>query len=134
MSEQVQPVRAWAEYDEWSVFADRVGPEWDIWVSPRNEHGVLWHRAGMSGLLAALPGADTCGPLRSLRVLFSTGHEMELERAWYEDGRDPSDDWRLSVTDGAEWADKSFVDMGLSDADAVQRAIDATVQMAGQHG
>lgn len=82
MSEGVRPVRAWIEREEWQQYL-----QWDehagrfIRVSvPTNgerELGLNW--TGFATVAAAIDdrGWD---PLRSLRVLLSTGHEVQLDR------------------------------------------------------
>lgn len=141
-SEQLnpQPIRAWAEYDEWSPYIyPTIFGEWSSVCIPKTgqESHVVAH-----GFARTIPDwirvqGSELGQLRSLRVLFSTGHEMEL--IGWDEHIEPGGArygwdhvWQLSVGDTciADWVD----DGSEGDQQLVQRTIDAAVQWIGQHG
>lgn len=81
-----QAVRAWADYDEWLVVLDRIGDAMNTgvdyftsWEMPNGAEGEP-HQAGGCVPMKHWFVLMGYGPLRSLRVLFDTGHEMALER------------------------------------------------------
>lgn len=120
----VTPVRAWAEYSEWSVFADTGHRMFSADAYPRGKDGrkeqVAWGDEDLPSLVRHL---EQFGPLRSLRVLFSTGHAVTITPYADED-----------VGTGALWKVGNWVQAGVqadTDADAVQRAIDAAVAWIG---
>lgn len=79
MSEQPRPVRAWAEYEEWSVFTSTCEGNWDFVVTPKGATGEAAAGTTVS-FETAWKGRYIEAPLRSLRVLLSTGHEATLSR------------------------------------------------------
>lgn len=132
MSETPRPIRAWAEYNEWLVLLDGIGDalgrDADYFTSWEMPNGAEGNPQLFPGMLPfqhwiAFMGH---GPLRSLRVLLSTGHEVTLDRI---QSRDPDGEWfewrlwdsecTLLVSDRPE--------SGLSDTAAVERAIAAAV-------
>lgn len=134
MSEQARPVRAWAEYDEIALFWHE--DDGQTWLTPKGEgwypsrfDDVPWIVATMEQLqlLQRVPG-----PLRSLRVLLSTGHEVELVRkadsVTIPQGRkavmlDPGCmKFSLFASEGA-WLHGGWYMPEVTDADAVARAI-----------
>jgi hypothetical protein len=82
----VRPIRAWADYDEWSVFAIQSATEiggfrsdgWQRWDIPK---AAKWqpsqYRVAYS-LVDTLDFMDL-GPLRSLRVLYENGWWLQLD-------------------------------------------------------
>jgi hypothetical protein len=81
----VKPVRAWAEYDEWSCYieddfdGERGKPFW-IWWYPKTGDGAA-DDGGVQGIVDGLGYSDQMvgsGPLRSLRVLYENGYELKL--------------------------------------------------------
>lgn len=124
MTEPVVPIRAWAEYSEWSVFIDRytgVDDRWyfDCYLIPKGREGACTGHGGFRGLVdffTDLP--KPLGSLQSLRVLLSNGHELRLEWTPYE--------WRWYIH---AFRDDSEIPYGLfrddNDAEAVQRALTA---------
>ena len=108
-----------------------VKNDWKRYVAPTGSFGRPWH-GNCTGVADALHAGF--GPLRSLRVLFDTGHEVELQRweqtslygveypkfwKWVMRGpgiglfERPHDDWPLGET---------------TDTEAVERAISAAVE------
>jgi hypothetical protein len=78
MSERlVRPVRAWGEYDEWSVFALYLSSDWQIWEMPQTKNGLPITGFSAS-LYAAIDRIEV--PLRSLRVLYENGYELKANR------------------------------------------------------
>jgi hypothetical protein len=78
MSERlVRPVRAWGEYDEWSVFALYLSSDWQIWEMPQTKNGLPITGFSAS-LYAAIDRIEV--PLRSLRVLYENGYVLKANR------------------------------------------------------
>jgi hypothetical protein len=73
----VRPVRAWAEYDEWSVFALYLSSDWQIWEMPQTKNGLPITGFSAS-LYAAIDRIEV--PLRSLRVLYENGYVLKANR------------------------------------------------------
>ena len=132
-SEQVRPIRAWAEYENWSVFARLTDGSWDFVVTPTGADGEAAAGTTMS-FETAIRGRYIEAPLRSLRVLFSTGHEVLLEQS--PCGVEHEDwEWLATLMQGGAFrAERISMPNSTSDADAVQRAIDAAVQWIGEQG
>ena len=130
-SEQVRPIRAWAEFDKWSVFVWFADEKWGFSYHPKNGANGPANHWGVESLTDAVFSVD--GPLRSLRVLFSTEHwlavqtsDVEVVWAWlYAPGP------RI-VGNAIALMDMEFI--ATSDAEAIQRAIDAAVQWIGAKG
>ena len=131
MSEQPRPVRAWAEYDEWSTFSSAYEGNWDFVVTPKGATGEAAAGATMS-FETALKGRYIEAPLRTLRVLLSTGQWVELVRkadsVTISRGRkavmlDPGCmKFSLFAPDGT-WLHGGWYMPEVTDADAVARAI-----------
>jgi hypothetical protein len=84
MSERlVRPVRAWGEYDEWSVFALYLSSDWQIWEMPQTKNGLPITGFAAS-LYAAIDRIEV--PLRSLRVLYENGYELRLTAVSFIEG------------------------------------------------
>lgn len=123
MSEQARPVRAWAEYDEIALFWHEDDAQ--TWLTPKGEgwypsrfDDVPWIVATMEQLQVLKRGP---GPLRSLRVLLSTGHEVSMD-CCVEDGYCIDGTFTWELRDGQQWpCGGSITD--LSDADAVALAL-----------
>jgi len=140
MSEQPRPVRAWAEYDEWSVYAEddfdgeKHSPFWAFWTPKTGDYAHDDSRAKSVLHVIELSSDDfmDCGPLRTLRVLLSTGHWVELVRkadsVTIPQGRkavmlDPGCmKFSLFASEGA-WLHGGWYMPEVTDADAVARAI-----------
>lgn len=93
MSDSTMPVRAWAEYDEWSVFlCGDTGPFW-LTATPKGATGNVvstgWHSSWRC-VVDALTDWSHPGPLRSLRILLSTGHTVRLELGYSTHGPRPA--------------------------------------------
>ena len=141
MSEDVRPVRAWAEYDEWLVFCD-----WDaraasfddaLWsvrpwyrvVIPKTGNGSQHTTVLLSSLIDCLTRLPEVvaewGELRSIRVVLNTGSEvtvsrfMAVSRGTVEWGREWV--WRAADAEGC------FPMDGVTDADAVARAVQEAI-------
>jgi len=142
MSADVTPVRAWAEYDEWSVFFDAehelVGLQWfpkgAVGEASSNWHGVM---GGLTDALSRFTGhlIRDSGPLRSLRVLFSNGTVLilELDRSNFLNGWLFRDIVEADTWDGGRahdrWLTTVLMDRtGLTDGEAVDRAIEQAVK------
>jgi hypothetical protein len=126
MSERlVRPVRAWGEYDEWSVFALYLSSDWQIWEMPQTKNGLPITGFSAS-LYAAIDRIEV--PLRSLRVLYENGMVLHLV-VYYGDGLwnwylYPSMDlfWQAERDDGFHPnASGSFQED--KDSEAVERAM-----------
>lgn len=120
-TEPVVPVRAWAEYSEWSVFIDKAADKgFDTWHIPKSGQARVvtgWALSIYHVFMATNPD-ENFGPLQSLRVLLSNGHELQLEWTPYE--------WRWYIH---AFRDDPEIPYGLfrddNDAEAVQRALTA---------
>jgi hypothetical protein len=131
MSERlVRPVRAWGEYDEWSVFALYLSSDWQIWEMPQTKNGLPITGFSAS-LYAAIDRIEV--PLRSLRVLYENGYELKA-KAREGTIRGTSDygttwDWSLwmPLTPGTVYAMPGPVASGSfpedKDSEAVERAM-----------
>lgn len=80
MSETPRPVRAWAEFDEWSVFVWFVDGKWGFSYHPKGRANGPANYWGVATLGEAVFCVSGDQPLRSLRILLSTGHWVELVR------------------------------------------------------
>lgn len=122
----VTPVRAWAEYDEEATFSRLTDGDWDFVVTPKGAEGEA--AAGTTeSLMTAIKGRYIDAPLRSLRVLFSTGHEMRLHAYLPEQQA-----WEMTMGSwGFGWIKMRRTIAAGTDAEAVQRAIDAAVAWIG---
>lgn len=131
MSADVRPVRCWVEYDEWSGYME-FREEWLEWTwaeIPRGATGELYvdknEVNSIEEAVQAWGGERNFGPLRSLRVLLSTGHEVTVTPYSDED-----------IGRGALWKVGSLVQAGVqadSDSEAVQRALDAAIRWVAEH-
>lgn len=127
------PVRAWGEFDEWSVFARWEDPtdSWVLWLVPSGAVGEPWAVAKRGELGEALLEAD--GALRKLRVLLS-GHDGHLKlyrntRAGREfvggnwtDLPAGARTWHLYDSMGSELT-AGWIEPDTTDTDAVTRAL-----------
>ena len=85
----VRPVRAWAEYDQWSLFylhwaieqGDQRTAGWDQWQFPKAGDGIpqQFRRYGSLPNAIGYPDLDRKGGLRSLRVLYDNGWRLRLD-------------------------------------------------------
>ena len=139
MSDQYDPVRAWTEYDHWQelhwIPEPRGGERWERYSIPKDGGRMPSVSVTTYATLeqSIKTGADLkdAGPLRSLRVLLRSGHEVTLDVAEalvVDDHPDLGYDaeWRLSIPDehgpwmkqiaSWDWADGS-------DTEAVSRAL-----------
>ena len=79
MSDQYEPVRAWAEWDEWTGYWQSVAALESAWFIPKTGNGMAYNLGDMS-LASMIEGQALGGySLRSLRVLLRSGHEVNLE-------------------------------------------------------
>ena len=140
MSEEIRPVRAWAEYDEWSMFIEREKNsfrwQWVPFAIPKTGAGTYSFLIARDSLVEVFsqpadgrPRFDF-GPLRSLRVLLSNGCEIRLDReAAYGVVMLPKPGWCFLSEHGQN--EISF--QAATDAEAVERALaEATAWFAGQ--
>ena len=123
----VRPIRAWAEYDDWLVFAiqsafETGGVRSDGWQRsdiPQTGKGVPQQYRINYNLADALSFTET-GPLRSLRVLYDNGIELKLQKYANINGLDITKrhwHWYLRGADAAgEFAEDK-------DSEAVERAM-----------
>ena len=145
MSDQYEPVRCWAEYDEWSVFyedRDHIqGAQW--WPKGANGEASSIFHGVTGGLVDALTRvtewyAPKSGPLRSLRVLLRSGHEVEIfphpqAQPYWTDRTKPrengvywcanvfGEDPGMGITRPWLWSAATFE--SATDAEAVSRAL-----------
>jgi hypothetical protein len=122
----VRPIRAWAEYDEWSVYLQQWDAEyWDVVFTPNGDDDWAYSRKEFSGIadfVQGSAGADMTvhvGPLRSLRVLYENGYEMELDA---DDGPFPGE-WEWLVLGPGETYQASGSFKEDKDSEAVERAM-----------
>jgi hypothetical protein len=73
----VRPIRAWAEYDEWTWMADAATDK--VYSIPTSGDGGPFVSQYISVAQAAAEG-DMFRPLRSLRVLYENGYELKANR------------------------------------------------------
>lgn len=132
MSETPRPVRAWAEYDEIALFwhdddaQTWLTPKGGEWY-PRRFDDVPWIVSTMEQLQLVKYGP---GPLRSIRILLSTGHEVEVRPS-----RGDEDDWSWRLTRGGNYCTSGLFDRTTgSDADAISRALAEAVAWIEQQG
>ena len=121
VSEQVRPIRAWAKHDEWFVLAHLQSPDWwQFWEIPKTGQGDPSCNGYLESLAVGLQD-EYYGPLRSLRVLFSTGHEV---KCWWR-----YDDSKFGcVLSGEGVVSKLKFWPKVADVADVELAIDAAVQ------
>lgn len=143
MSEQPRPIRAWGEYDDgrlWldmhdvqemdapAVFVPSTAEGLLVYIEAVQDHTDDWSLPGFIRWWGAQEGS---GPLRSLRVLLSTGHEVTMD-CCVEDGYCIDGTFTWELRDGQQWpCGGSITD--LSDADAVARAISEAVAWVSEH-
>jgi hypothetical protein len=145
-SAEVRPVRAWAEYDEWSVYWQHLAKIESAWFIPSGADGLAYN-LGHIPLETMIEGQQLHGySLRSLRVLLSTGHEVGLDR--YADSVTIPQGNRAVMLDAGcmkfslfasdgHWLHGGWYMPEVADADAVARALSeaiAWVQGQGQEG
>jgi hypothetical protein len=126
----VRPIRAWAEYDEWSVFMDHYtgiasDERWfyDAHLVPKGANGACTGHGGFRGI-ADFFGDEPkpLGPLRSLRVLYENGATLIL-RQWpaYSNGPWKWDLWDHGGAHRRMLATGDFPED--KDSEAVERAM-----------
>lgn len=129
----IQPIRAWAEYDDWSAYAEL--PEGWFVAVPKGVDGV-WHNSRQSALsltTAVLLGEERCGQFHFLRVYLSNGYELLCDRReqtslhgvryplWFRwELRRPGYVW-LDAPHGSWEADS------MTDSQSVARALDGAL-------
>jgi hypothetical protein len=121
----VRPVRAWADYDEWSLFArdpmEHSGQYWKFYCIPNGAKGEPYvsTKPGVTAILKFMED-QRIGALRSLRVLYENGYELKLECYANINGLDITKrhwHWYLKGVDCAgEFAEDK-------DSEAVERAM-----------
>jgi hypothetical protein len=112
----VRPIRAWAEYDEWTWMADAATDK--VYSIPTSGDGGPFVSQYISVAQAAAEG-DMFRPLRSLRVLYENGYEMELDA---DDGPFPGEwEWLVLGPGQTYQASGSFKED--KDSEAVERAM-----------
>lgn len=139
MSERmVRPIRAWAEYDEWSVFLQEFDAEyWDVVFTPRAEDDWEYSREEFVGIVDFMRGSTDeamkmqVGPLRSLRVLYENGYELKLEPSGLASGHLHEWFWYLhQFKDDPEIPHGRFTED--KDSEAVERAMIAAAAFFSQ--
>src|SRR5215218_3944951 len=126
----VRPIRAWAwaDYDEWSVYAEKPWFQ-DAWhrvdVPKGGGHGLRILTAEDIELeLLEIPGlvealkiemTEPYGPLRSLRVQYENGYELQLERTTRV-----LSEWSVQ-SEGVAVAEGDFLED--KDSEAVERSL-----------
>ena len=112
----VKPVRAWAEYDEWTWMADAATDK--VYSIPTSGDGGPFVSQYISVVQAAAEG-DMFRPLRSLRVLYENEYEMELDA---DDGPFPGEwEWLVLGPGQTYQASGSFKED--KDSEAVERSM-----------
>jgi hypothetical protein len=131
----VRPVRAWADYDTWSIYmADMDALTWDAVLIPMGlANWQRWTDGRGVADIAKLAETKLGIPLRSLRVLYENGYELKARsREGTIPGTSESSilwDWGLSapLTAGSVYALPGPVASGSfpedSDSEAVERAL-----------
>jgi hypothetical protein len=123
----VRPVRAWADYEEWSVFMDHYtgiasDERWfyEAHLIPKGANGACTGHGGFRGLVDFFKNEPKpLGPLRSLRVLYENGYEMELDA---DDGPFPGEwEWLVLGPGQTYQASGSFKED--KDTEAVERSL-----------
>jgi hypothetical protein len=119
----VKPVRAWAYYDAWMWMQDLAGDFPRLYAIPLTGEGQEFV-SGPKGIVAAVRGMETLagremGPLRSLRILYENGYELEVFPPLAKFGEDGYL-WNLSL-DGKHRANGSIIED--KDHEAVERAM-----------
>ena len=126
----VRPVRAWADYDQWSVYLEgfegQVVHGWENVVIPKGNRDWIHERGVYSGIADFAEGFGAGivkpGPLRSLRVLYENDCELKVQRRfggtfW---------GWSMELSDEfneikAPWPGGFFAED--KDSEAVERAM-----------
>ena len=115
----VRPVRAWADYDEWSVYLEFEDGKLGFrrYVIPKGGAGRLTESFDVfPGVAAALKGdGPKSGSLRSVRVLYENGAELILGTGYAGRG------WGWIVQYGDRHASGDFTED--KDSEAVERAM-----------
>lgn len=115
----VKPVRAWAEYDEWMWMLEQDVEK--VYCIPKSAIGRAFV-TDVSGVVDAARNFgiyQNPGPLRSLRVLYENGYEMELDA---DDGPFPGEwEWLVLGPGQTYQASGSFKED--KDSEAVERAM-----------
>ncbi len=137
------PVRAWAEYEEWSVFillGRNMG--YQRWQIPKGADEKPHAIDRVDGYLSDALELVNCGPLRSIRVLLSTGHEVHIHphgqaQPYWVDRTKPrpnGDYWCCSIWGEAPtgWEQRPHMKsletfFAATDSEAVERALAAAI-------
>jgi hypothetical protein len=119
----VSPIRAWAYYDAWMWMQDLAGDFPRLYAIPLTGVGEEFV-SGPKGIVAAVRGMETLagremGPLRSLRILYENGYELDLIPP-IEEFQEKGYLWDLSL-DGKHRANGSIIED--KDHEAVERAM-----------
>lgn len=130
MATDAVPVRAWIEYVVWSVFARLTDGNWDFVVTPKGSEGEAAAGTTMS-FETAVKGRYIESPLRSLRVLLSTGHELWCDVAgsnfthwWLCRDHGSFVAWDYGRGSDAHYLTTGLIDAAnLSDSAVVERAL-----------
>ena len=118
MSDEYEPVRAWTEWDAWSVYWQSVGKLDSAWFIPTAGDGLAYNLGDMS-LASMIEGQALGGyALRSLRVLLRSGHWLYWLR-----GSERINWWIKSDPHDSRMHAKGNCSADLSDAEAVSRAL-----------
>lgn len=118
---EVRAVRAWAEYEDARVFMNPMHDtpgKFTRWEIPTGANGDPLYSTHFDGVEEFVRrSSQKYGPLRSLRVLLGTGHEVDVHRvcSLIHDG----EDWNWRLDD--RWPVQGFDD--CPDAEAVERAL-----------
>lgn len=142
-AEDVKPVRAWAEWDEWTGYLP-----WDqdgALVIPKGGAGDAYeirHCLTPQELVLWISELGGFGPLRSIRVLLSNGAWVLIETSDRKDGqrgaliylfKDERQIQRYTENGGLENWEESWYEGYPTDAEAVDRALaEATAWFATQ--
>ena len=145
MSETPRPVRAWAEYDEWSVFLNSMpmaGPWFVAVPKGAKDHAIVdmlseMGRDAIRWLTTPEPVIFHPGPLRSIRILLSTGHTIWLYGviSWRDHSKRLC--WRWYLREGRAELVRGDIPTDTTDTDAVSRALAeavAWIEEQGQEG
>jgi hypothetical protein len=122
----VKPVRAWANYDEWMWMLDVTDPYTRVVAIPLTGTGNEFVTGPKSIVHAVrnVPTLREMGPLRSLRVLYDNGYELNVKPVGLSSGHLHDWFWYLH-----QFKDEPEIPHGHytedKDSEAVERAMAA---------
>ena len=134
--DEAKPVRAWMKWDEREGYAycvddwpfSQIG-EWKCITIPLGATGTVLDLWSIDSLVEVIELSAEFGPLRSLRILFSNGSEIEIypdpqSADYWIDTRNPRPNgwlWNVGIK-GGERAERRQI-TPTSDSDAVEQAL-----------